>query len=89
MYVPLNVSIINKTPIYAGKSGGRRCVAPRIVILSCDGTEWTALRARGFAPPPPPPKEKIVGSHCLRGWVGPKLGWTLWGREKSLEPAGS
>jgi hypothetical protein len=45
-------------------SGG---IAPPFLTLTLDGCEWSASRPGRFTL-----GEKAPGTHCIRGWVGPR-----------------
>jgi hypothetical protein len=71
---------VNVHAIKAYESGG---VPPLILTLALDGGEWSAsypqlpyLQRRRLP-------SRIHGIGC---WVGPKLVWMLWTREKTLDP---
>jgi hypothetical protein len=59
-------------------------MAPTFLIGSMDGGEWSASRLGRFTP-----GKNAHGSDWIGGWVGPRAGWTLWRREKSLVPEGN
>jgi len=47
---------------------GSEGTAPRILDLSAlDGGEWSASRPDRFTA-----RERAPGTHCIRGWVGPR-----------------
>jgi len=65
--------------MYADKSGAERWVAPHIVILNCDGTEWTALSSRCFDTPLP---GKEYRSSLPKRLGGPRVGLEALGNRK-------
>jgi len=47
-------------------SGG---IAPRILTSVLDGCEWSPSRSGRFTP-----RERARFTHCIGGWVGPRVG---------------
>jgi hypothetical protein len=48
---------------------GSRGIAPPFLTSTLDGGEWTAFRPCRLTPGTPPPC-----THCIGGWVGPRVG---------------
>jgi hypothetical protein len=58
--------------------GGNGGVAPPFSFSALDG-EWSASLAGRFIP-----REKAAGTHCVRGWVGPRAGLAVAEKRKVL-----
>jgi len=60
-------------------SGG---IAPRILLtLALDGGEWSASHTDRYTP-----RERALGTHWLRGWMGPTAGLNAVRKRKSPCP---
>jgi hypothetical protein len=49
-----------------------------------DGDEWSSSRPSGFTA-----GQRALGTHCIRGWIGPRTGLVDVERRKILPPTGS
>jgi hypothetical protein len=56
-------------------SGG---LAPQFLTSALDWGEWSVSRPCRFIP-----REGAPATHCIGGWVGPRVVWMLWRRGKS------
>jgi hypothetical protein len=59
----------NWAPRHEGILGEWRYSSTHSLISALDGGEWSASRPGRFTP-----SERAPGTHCIRGWVGPRAG---------------
>jgi hypothetical protein len=64
-------------------SGG---IAPSLLTSAIDGGEWSAPLSYRFTPPPPP-GDKALSTHCIGGWVDPRVGLDANEKRKIFFPA--
>jgi hypothetical protein len=59
-------------------------VLPFLTPAALDEGEWSASPLVHLTP-----VERVPGTHCIRGWVGPIPGLDAMEKRKSLAPAGN
>jgi hypothetical protein len=62
------VPVLNYAPRHEDVWGSGD-IAPPFLTLALDGGEWSASCPSRFTP-----GERVDGTHCIRGWVGPIAG---------------
>jgi len=71
----------NWAPRHEGVLGEWRYSSTHSLTSVLDGGEWSASRPGRFIP-----KERVPGTHCIGGWVGPRAGLDAVVRRKISSP---